>query len=188
MDNIAIYIALFIVLFFSVSSVENNRISEVYSKIPTLDAMSSESLSSIASPETVAANLFKEKDSATEDIKITSIDKTVTTQKNTDGLYSKKLSLYIIFKNPTLKKEGDQWRMKVKIDATTKGAHGENTKFLNGKSLQIIDSKLSYKLDSGAFVFNIDLPIDQLGTYSTNFIVTDMFSNKKDAHVVSIKL
>ena len=189
MDGIAIYVALFIVLFFSVSSVENNHISEFYlkDKIPTIDSIAGLAANNFSTiPSTTRENLFNNNKLTQKTIRITSIDKTVSKSVDSSGKQRNRLSIYVIFANPTLRGEGNTWNMDVRIDVLTKDKNGKIVKSLTGAPLQEINNKYGYELDSGAFVFNVNLDSGASDVYLSRFIIKDIFSGAKDEKTVSI--
>ena len=193
MENIAIFLAVFVISFFTIASVGSDRAIQTYSKLSSFGSINRLINDSGEPKAAVLSSLYKTASTTVDarivgDIKIQSIDQMKSDDVSTDGVKIKKLSVYVIFANPRLKKDGSDWRIHAKMDVMTVDRDGKKTNFLNGLSLQEINNKYSYKLDSGAFVFNVDIKADTPGEYTSIFTVHDIFSDKKDAKTVTIKI
>lgn len=192
MENIAIFLAVFAISFFTITSVGSNRVIETYSKLNDFNSLASLN-GGTAQSASVMSSLYKpagdlSKENGSKNFKIKSIDKTEGEDVNQNGIKTKKISIYLIFENPKLKKEGNDWRMHVRADVVTVDKDGKRVKFLDGLSFQEINNKYSYELDSGAFVFNINVGNEVAGKYTSTFTIKDAFSGKKDEKTVVIEI
>ncbi len=149
-------VVIFFILFLVINIIDDKKGSELYVRELTV-LSSKDPLSGLSATEKV--------------IKIKSIDKTL----------DDKLSLYLLFDNPSTKKEDEGYRMTVSSLLSVTDTDGH----LVIKSIvQEINKAYSYEPDSGSFIFSLNLPKKN---YSLKFIVKDLISGKEDERVVPLK-
>ena len=120
-------------------------------------------------PTDNSTGLLKKKEKI---IKIESINKTVDNET---------VILYLIFNDPSLKKETTGWSMSILADLSV--IDKDNHSIIKS-IVQNIDKTYSYEPDSGSFVFRLNLPQK---AYNLKFVVTDRLSGRKAEEVVTLK-
>ncbi|MBI3631901.1 MAG: hypothetical protein HY225_00425 [Candidatus Vogelbacteria bacterium] len=193
MDNIIIFLAVFVVAFFTISSVSNQSKIQSYNKTSEFNSIGQLVAETNDQSATVLSSLYRIGDvikmDVTKSIKIKSINETDNDKITNTGVVPRKIDIYLVFSDPKLKKDGNMWRIYVTADVKTVDSTGKRTKFLNGSSIQEINNKYSYELDSGAFVFNLNTANDiPHGQYMSTFTIHDLFSGRKDQKTVSFKI
>ncbi|MBI3632808.1 MAG: hypothetical protein HY226_00795 [Candidatus Vogelbacteria bacterium] len=190
MENVAIFMAVFAISFFTISSVGNQNQSQYYNKLTQFVGQTQQDQkAAVLSSLYKTSDTFVTKSEVAKDIKIKSIDKTDTNTVTSTGSKIKKISIYLLFSDPKLKQEGALWRIHVSADVKTLNEDGQRAKFLNKLSIQEINNKYSYALDSGAFVFNLIIGDDVLhGRYTSTFTIHDIISGKKDQKSVTFTI
>ncbi len=115
---------------------------------------------------------------------------TKTLQRETDyaGQEQKSLNLNIVFAYPTLIQEGEEWKMDVSLDMTTRDARGGATSFFHGSDLQHLTFSSPYKLTTGTFVMNAKTPVMTDGVYESVILVRDNHAGASATQTVSFDL